>query len=374
MDELNICLKVITDESELILKNIKPKALRLSDWMDYECHRKTKIDLTGTVVGDSLDKNGLLIKDGQKVNFRSSMDSHMGHGCIALVMDGWLPAIYAIQRSQLLLDRNIVSEFSNRFELGNASGRNNLNPDFVDFLSHFDYECNINISAFAIEGSNRRHPNMEEVAEQLLMAKAKIQAALPGYKIQPAGPHAVNGILALIGEGRHEFERGVAFLQKVSPRLMQTLTGEKRRRVWDFILSAALECGLQKTDLIVFAAISAAAGSQKLNPAKKIIKPKPDYTEEDAYNAMADFQLLVLFMNLIQKFPNEKFVLLTKDKELAKLWMGIILIEASGENGIYQAKFEIDRSLLPLGFSDLDYLRESFGGSLMFREEPKSCP
>lgn len=358
---LNICLKLIFEESELILKDIEPKSLGLNEWMDYEAHKKTKMELKGTTIGDSFSDCGKVVKDGQRVDFSGQLDSHMEHGCIALVKDGWLPAIYAIQNSQLLLDRNIVSEFSNRFDSGNISEGNNSKPDFIDFLSRFDYQCSINVSAFALEGGNRRRPNMEDVTDQLARARDKIQAALPGYKIEPGGTQSVKGILGLIDECRDDFENGAAFLQKVSPHLMQTLSGEKRRRVWDLILSEAIACGLRNTDLLVFAAISAASGNQRLNPAKKIIKPKHEYTKEDSYNSMMDIQLLVLFMNAIQKFPNDKFVLLTKDKELAKFWMGLVLGEISSEKGKYHAKFQINRHLLPLSESDLEYLQKSYG-------------
>lgn len=358
MGNQNIFLKLLSSESGLTLKEIEPKAIGLSEWMDYQTHKITKMAFAATVIGDSF-AGGRFVKDGERVNFRADMTLPMGNDCIALVRDGWLPAIFVTQGSQLLLDRNMVTKFAKRFDSEGISEGDHSKQGFGDFINHFNLECVINVSAFALEGNKRRHQTMEEVIEQLSEVQGKIQTALTRCKIQPENHESVNDLLAFMADCRDNFERGAVFLQKISPSLMQTLSGEKRRGRWDFILSKAQECGLKKTDLLVFAALSAASCAQGLNPAKRIIKPGHDYTLENAYNAMADFQLLEIFMYTICKYPDEKFVLLTDDRHLAKFWMGLIFREASGKNGGCEATFGIDEKILPLDESDLDYLRGS---------------
>lgn len=80
---------------------------------------------------------------------------------------------------------------------------------------------------------------------------------------------------------------------------------------------------MQRNTLAVLAALSIVCVENGAGPAKRLIKPSAQYSEHDAYNALADLRALELLINFFALFPQEQIMLCTGDKNLALFWAGM---------------------------------------------------
>ena len=83
---------------------------------------------------------------------------------------------------------------------------------------------------------------------------------------------------------------------------------------------------------MVLAVLSAIFVANGASPAKRLLKFKPGYREEDAYNGLADLGSLEMLIHLFGLFPNEPTMLCTADRDLALFWTGI-RASGFGRNG-----------------------------------------
>jgi len=116
------------------------------------------------------------------------------------------------------------------------------------------------------------------------------------------------------------------------------------------VLAIAAESGVPMASLVVLAALSAVSVPNGKSPAKRLLKlNQPDYTEEDAYNALADLRSLEVLMHLFAMFPEEKILLCTGDKDLALFWAGIRASGFTMENGCFAGQLSPVEAMLPGG-------------------------
>lgn len=177
----------------------------------------------------------------------------------------------------------------------------------------------------ALEGAVRRLPTFEEFSKDLDETEAVTHAVLPAIDL-----------LDTRRDGRREFmyetcvkinRRGRAeanFLRRVQPFLRNTVAAKKRASRRDEILAAAQELGLQRTSLVVVAALAKlyeAPRSQDGGSAQGVLKFKEHYPDEQVYNALADLHQLEVIACGAACLPNP--VLLTKDEKLALFWAGL---------------------------------------------------
>lgn len=342
----------------VLLKKFGIKPLGFDDWLFYESNKKLNIEVTGILVNDIIDSKGRLLKSGMMVSINTVFDPSMMIGNIALVGGGWVPSLFALEDAELLLDRNVVSEFSARFDSGKTKSSNKLPKDIIDVLASLDFGCIFVLTFYSMEGGECRHPNSKEVTNELFSARNKIKKALPSYKILPeisaGGEHIIN----LINEDIEYFEKCSFFLQEINCILMPTVSINSRKKVWKEIIDSAHKCGLKTNDIFVFVAISAATARQGKNPAKNIIKPSHTFDEKDSYNAFMDIVLLRLLFQLTQTYSDKRIAVLTKDINLAKLWMGLCEMRTTSAEKEYSYDFNPHRYLIPLSEDELSYLLE----------------
>lgn len=270
--------------------------------------------------------------------------------------------MFALSGALVLADRNMISHISSRFSQGKLVERPTHKPDFFDLTILHDYQATFNLSPFALEGNLKRRPSRSEVVDQLQEADRKILEALPNVNRTPINDVTVDGIMGLISDSQDTFRKRINFLMS-SVHLLGSTAGKMRRReTWTEIIKLADKSQLQRTDICVVAAISSATASGTCNPARGILKPKENYAEEDAYNALCDIQLISLLIHALHDFPTEKIVLLTKDISLAKFWSGISPLNTSKQTPIVSCKLNIHKNLLPIDQYWLDELNTIIEG------------
>ncbi|MNE70423.1 hypothetical protein D3C80_1662140 [compost metagenome] len=118
-------------------------------------------------------------------------------------------------------------------------------------------------------------------------------------------------------------------------------------------------------------ALSALTASQNFNPAKKVLKPAIVYGAAQAYNAMWDVFLLFLLREFQLHSRVHRSALLTRDKNLAMLWMGMKIQKVSTDRGDgLQAVF--DERLLKCNAEEVAYLQTLLGSTNIHYEHSLS--
>jgi len=288
------------------------------------------------------------VRDLGTGRFSTVLESRFSSKEIGLLNGGWLPCTLAAYHAKhtYLLDRNIVTEIVSRFDGGNLVGRE---PAFID-LFH-DEPVRLNPLFYALEGNVRALPNPQQVKDQFDEAVEKIRKALP-KAILTVGPQSIDGVLGLIEDSRTGMERRQQFLMRLAPSLQAPVAKAKIDEKWSEVLAAADDLGVSRTASVVLACLSVVCVAGGRSPAKLLLKFRPGYTVEDAYNALADLRSLDIFANLLSLYPDERMQLCTADKNLALFWTGIRASNFThGDTG---CRFDIDpvNHLIPDKFRD----------------------
>lgn len=239
---------------------------------------------------------------------------------IGLVDRGWLPPGIGLFVDPIVcLDQCTLSDLKGWFRGGEKVDPNRR--DFIDFLSFGSVR--INPCMYLLEGNQRRKPTRAELHAQYDEVCAALHDTLPYAQIVPAGTSSLDGILALIEHSRDSMARQQRFLMELACHLQSPVSIKNRERAWHSVLASANRHGVESTSLVAIAALSCVVAPQHACPARRVLKPKGDYAESDAYNALADLQKLELLLNHIAMFSDEELMLCTRDVGLARFWTAL---------------------------------------------------
>lgn len=271
------------------------------------------------------------------------LNSNRATETIGLVRGGWLPSGLALQPGMVILpDRCTVKEIRSRFQNGAKKARTD---DFLDLL--VDAEVSINPALVALEGNLRSLPTPEVIEQQLDQAYAEINLALPKARLVPADKSSLAGIVGIGQDTYDSMLRKQSFLMKLAPKIHAPVAVRKVDAVWDEVVATAESCGVPRRSLVLLAALSAIAVPNGLSPAKRLLKLKAGYTEQDAYNALADLRSLEVLMCLFALFPQDSLMFCTGDKDLALFWSGLRASDFSWESGAASFNVTVVDELLP---------------------------
>jgi hypothetical protein len=296
--------------------NVRP--LGYAELAQAKLHEKLTIplEMDGSTVVDT-DIDGL--DKSKSYNVRTTLESKFTSRAIGLVKGGWLPAALAETHPYtiILVDRNVVSQINTRFKGRQTVG---AEPDFLDLFAN--RPVRINPLLFAMEGNAKCIPSPKLVREQLEEVVTKLRAALPLANLV-LGPRSLEGALGLIEESGPGMARKQKFLVRIAPRLTDPISRTKMQARADEVIAVADECDVSRRSLMVLAALSSVLVPNSGSPAKGLLKFKTGYSEEDAYNALADLRSLELLIQMFTWFPGQPTLLCTCDRDLALFWAGI---------------------------------------------------
>lgn len=248
----------------------------------------------------------------------SLLESNFSTKSIGLVRGGWLPSGLALRAGMVVFpDRCTITELAGRFFGGVKSDQRG--DDFLDIFE--GKPIRINPAFYALEGNRRKQPSPEHVEEQWAEACQKIKDALPLAKLTP--DEAGHGVIGLLADMQDSMARKAQFALKVTANLQAPVSAKRRCAVWNHVLDVARECGVPKHSLVVLAALSTVCSANGASPAKRLLKTSANYTDEDAYNALADLRSLEILINMFAVYPQEQIMFCTGDKNLALFWAGM---------------------------------------------------
>ncbi len=340
-------------------KEVQAQPLNLDDWLQYVDSKDITLRIYGKIASKpSWDDKFPPVGNSFMANF--TVSPTLSNSCLALVTGGWVPLIHTFSESHIIADRNIVSEINARFKNGNHHPANRADDDFIDYLIDDKCSCTIHTISYALESNERRLPTSEKIKEQHDAAYRSISNALPHIKIWPKADADLNYIYELADSFRAYFNDGVRLLTKLAPLVINLPARGKRVKLWKAMAEIAKNEGISLSHIAFLAILSASAGTQKFNPAQKLLKPKPNYSEQDAYNSMYDLFLIGLANTMQTQAPEKKVALVTRDKNLALFWMGLTFAETPSSS---QLMIGLHKHLLPVSEEELDQLSQILGSN-----------
>lgn len=255
----------------------------------------------------------------------------------ALVRGGVLPLVYA-QDHTLLLDRNIVTAL--RRDLDNS-----WPIDFVDFSS-----TKINPLLAAFEGTDRRMPTYDSFVTEVRNIEQAVRRRMKSVKVTAFGDAALRVMYRFRESFADREAKEIDYLMYASQELVNRVgascLGSKR----DNLDREAACIGLPNPSLVRIAVLSklyesnGGAGSD-FGVGQKIVKFRPGYTRENAYNALADIRQLE-FLAAGHGLLN-CLALITQDKGLALLWSGLGYRGSSSDNISTTVSLNPNASMFP---------------------------
>jgi len=353
----------------LILGSITAKPLTLDDWFKYQEGHALAVEISGRVEEGSNTSTPGAPPIGSLISRKLQLDPKIKNESICLVDGGWLPLIYCLAGTNIFVDRNIVSEIKARFESGKLKPDGAGGRDFFDMLEQEACGCTLNPLPFALEGNIQDLPDAEIVRDQLQIALADLSQALPHIRVWPESLYYREQTEILLASYHAYFSQGMEFLQRVGPSLMASTGLSRRRAAWGKIIQAAKDTGISLQHICVAITLSALTAPQGFNPAKNVLKPAAVYGVAEAYNAMWDLFLLFLLRQFQVEHPECRSALLTRDKNLAFLWMGMTIQKSVTEDG-ERSQIVFDERLMKCDPDEVEFLQALLGVSNIRYERP----
>jgi hypothetical protein len=281
---------------------------------------------------------------GEDVVATMNMTSPFYSDTVALVDGGWIPSVWSLGHNRIVMaDRNLVTELYSRYQ-GGRKKKKNASPDFLDFI--MDWPVTINPLLYVMEGNARRQPTEAEAREQFAEVKKKLSAALPGAKIMPDNDVGLKSALDLLAVNDESHHRRSRFLMDVAPAVMAPVARKGRKQACEWILDRAQFHGIPRLCMPVLVALSALVLPVAVNPARKMLKPKALYGAQDAYNVLCDIRSLEILLAANGYFPQWKFSLWTKDRNLGLFWSGMKFTRNEWSSGYGEFSLSFDSPLL----------------------------
>jgi hypothetical protein len=256
----------------------------------------------------------------------------------------------------LLLDRNLMFHLSSSHRFKSAAVQY--------WLREFErVSRNINPIMTAYEGAVGRQPTRLEFQLELVKAHDRLRLLYPHKNIIEHSS-AVSGQLfdALSSKRSRQLEEIEFLRQNASVAAHRPSDKELMPRIRQ-VLDAAGAAGLLRHSLVHIALISCLAENRhgdKPSSGRRVIKPRPDYTERHAHNAVSDVHLLE-FLIASNAYPFGPVALCTMDEGLAQFWIELRVSHSSrSESNDINFRFTIDKRLFPrLSEGQLEEVRQA---------------
>jgi hypothetical protein len=249
------------------------------------------------------------------------IEFHQSMAVFALVPGGWLPMPFAMPR-QYLVDRNVVISMEKI-----RSGRNAANSEaFIWWLNLINDEDSVfNPLPYAYEASWRRKPSYGEFVDEFDRGTQEIRRTLPNCRVTEFQELHYRAAYEQLEAFDNRREDETQFLEIVCPLIFQRVGRNREEEILLRILSTADSCGVNKCSLVVIATLSCLYEDTHglISVGRTILKPKPNYSRNDAYNALSDIGHIELALAGNTYFPENGFHLCTRDIGIAMLWSTI---------------------------------------------------
>lgn len=235
-----------------------------------------------------------------------------------VVFGGWIPCAFIKKKTILLADRNVVTEIISRYKGGEKKGSEE--PDSFDSIFLQNKNISLDISAYVIEGNERKIPTNKMIDQQVFSVKNSLKLALPNLEITTYSDD--NSYYYNWKDGLEEgVKRRMVFLQEIAPKLNKQFTKKSRKKTVEIVFETAKKMQLNNNDIVIILALLRITMNGQKTAAQLVLKDSQIYTEENAYNAACDLSTIEMLINMHLQHEKMKLgyniALITKDKGLS---------------------------------------------------------
>lgn len=283
------------------------------------------------------DDAGVPIPERPRVNASFQWKPRGSLRFYGLVLGGWVPPVLGNGRVAFL-DRNIVYRLRMLAPPSAEVPPEDIeNPEWLYRVfaeSHFE----VSPAMHLLEGGKRRAPTIEEMEAELRQVIDDLSVRLPNATLHRLGPVELGALHELLLDRQESSARKRAFLVEVAPLVAVPVSPVDRRALEDRVFAAAARAGVLRTSLVVVAVLSCIYESPQLpggavyRPGRAVLKPKPHYSEAQAYNAVADLDALELLVGSCTLLVDYGGVFFTEDVGLVAFWAAMGAKDAGFED------------------------------------------
>ena len=336
-----IAITVITEEgdkAEVIPCSIKP--LGYEDIVSENTHYPMQM----SAKEGNVKINGEVLEKDRKIDFKIQFNEDVT--IYVLELGGWLPLSFANYNS-ILPDRNVISSIR---QIKDNKLRDNTKATdwWLKFYKESDFT--INPLLYAFEGQYQRFPNYTEFCKSFDEASDELKEYFPKAKIiRYPNDEIYQKVYELLIEVSEQNISEQEFLINAAPLVANRVSDKELNKTQNAIDDLAEKYGILGESLLYYLIVSCLYdpkdGSGYL-PARRILKPKENYTKEKAYNAIADVNAITLFIQSLS-LPNLMIPVCTCDKPLAAFWTAINPFERTVKNRKINIEFQFTKYLFP---------------------------
>jgi hypothetical protein len=337
-----IALKYISeenDEAEIFPDSFKP--------LGYEdlIERTGEYPIEARISAGNAKLNGEILTENTickfPINFNNDVTIYV------LAMGGWLPFTF-LNEPKIIPDRNVISSIK---EIKSGKLRENTKKTewWLRFFKKSD--LTINPILYAFEGNLRRLPTYNEFCTSFDEAVFEIKQYFPNANVisYPEKKY-YKAAYEILEDLTSSFEREQEFLIKTSPLVATIPADNEIEEIQDTIDDIALRLNILGDSLAYYLVLSCLYDNKDnvsvYHAARKVLKPKHNYTEKHAYNAISDLNAMILFLQSLS-LPKHVFSVCTCDKPLATFWTGLNPIERNVKNKKINITFSVNENLFP---------------------------
>lgn len=325
---------------ELVPNYVYP--LELADIRKLEINDKSALKI-------QLEAKDVFI-DGQHQVGRMTMQAKVTFSkpttIFSLVLGGWLPMPFVIP-ARFLVDRNVVISLRKIRESKVAANADAL----LWWTKLFEGGSGIfNPLPFAYEAGFRRKPTFSEFVSAYDEGRWELLDALPNCHIVKFDDAHYRAAYTQLEAFDFRNERELSFLIETCPLVAQRVSRRDEAEVVKFILYAANKYGVSRTSFSVLAILSCLYENvQGILPSigRQILKPKPTYSEANAFNALSDLRHIELTAICQAVFKEEAFSLCTCDRAIPLFWSSLSPRGQSSSGGEVELSFDLTSELFP---------------------------
>ncbi|ERP91235.1 hypothetical protein Q666_12075 [Marinobacter sp. ES-1] len=280
-----------------------------------------------------------------KLHLKMNIQFHQPVTAYALLSDGWLPFCFA-PASIVLVDRNIVATAKS---IAAESKRADIaaNKWWFNFFNNQNYTLNPILAA--LEGRNRQPPTYDEFVLEFQDASEALGEVFPNARLMDFEEQHYRAGYAISKDLKARYDSDTQFLLCASKHLLTALPEKKLGEVEEALFSLSKRLSPKPSPFVILAAVSCLYEDPKnpeLNIGRNIIKPKENYSESSAHNAISDLRSLELLL-CFQQLQGPSPIFCTRDRALLNFWLAILHTRvARSEDGL-ELTLRFNNSLFP---------------------------
>ncbi|URX62083.1 hypothetical protein KR767_18865 [Luteibacter anthropi] len=303
------------DQGKLTLTSWRAHPLGRDQLLKNAFHEKAalKIEFEGVLAtneaGESFDWTGGVVTYPFTTSFAL--------GPVALIPGGWLPSVVAGGHHLLTLDRHLVTDLV----AAEKSMQSHAPASLLALLT--DTPVQLNVLPYVLEGNKGAPPGAQAIHDDVTEVYTKLHALMPTAEVIPHdAAHAISGAEGLWQDMAIPHQGYMAFLTDAWPHL-HPVPAKERLAAMAHLRSLAQKHAVAMYSL-PFLAVTVAVCTPQGNAGMRVLKPHGKRPAPgQVYNALADLLHLQLVIVGNAQFPTRPSALLTRDRALAELWVGL---------------------------------------------------